>query len=473
MRLITSLLLIIGVLFSDSAFENVKSAIPSLKLETVLKGTHKKAILNIGFYKNEKMFTLSKDGVLKIWDIAEQELLKSINIGSNLKEALFSKDGKKIYVLEDRYFRIYNAINYKLENSIQLKNNLDMEITSNNEVIIVSANYLKKYNLNTGELIYNIKIDHSWYKNITISKNEKYVAIARNHKNVKIYRVDSGEFISQLPSFKYIEKINFLDNKNISILNNPNYSSIIYVYNFKTSEKKLQSQDYKSNAITSMLVLDKNYLVINSKQDILKMVDKKSFKEIKRVKIDSSSVTFYGIKLSDDRSLLALGFKNGDIKLYNATNLFDKKQNIIQQTPTKLSKPVVHVEPKVIYRDKIIEKKRVIYKEKIVYKTKTVINQAPTLILEASTTAGVIPLKVDFTILASDDKAITSYYINLAGKESMKKGTPPTTLSKTFQNAGEYKVFVAVKDAEGKMATKSIIITPREETFSDFKNRYQ
>jgi len=475
MKLIVSLIVMVGVLFSSSSFENVKSNVPFVKLNTILKGSHKQSILNIGFYKNEKMFTVSEDGVLKIWDIAEQELLKSIFVGSGLKKVLLSKDGKKIYILEKTYFRIYNANSYKLENSIKLENNLDMQITSNNEVLIVSYRNLIKYNLKNGELLFSVESDGSWYKNITISKNQKYVAISSSRKKVKVYRVDSGEFISQLPTFSSIEKINFLDNKNISILNSTRSSSMIYVYNFKTSEKQMESKDYKRDYIKSMVILDKSYLLVNRNNNILKLIDRATFKELKQAKIDSSSVTFYGIQLSDDKSLLALGFKNGNIKLYDSRNFL----NVTTAPLKKVSKAQLQLqvkEPvKVIYKDRVIEKEKIVYRDKIVVKEveKKVENQAPTLILEASTKAGVIPLKVDFTILASDDKGISSYYINLAGKESMKRGTPPTTISKTFQTAGKYKVFVAVKDAEGKMATKSIIITPREETFSDYKKRFQ
>nr|MBL0708010.1 hypothetical protein [Sulfurimonas sp.] len=212
MRHVLLLVVLFNMLFGNNTFDKFNE----VKLKTILKASHKSAILNIDFYKNEKLLTLSQDGMMKIWDIKEQEMLKSVYMGKDLKEVVFSKDGTKIYALNTSNLNIYNSSTYKLQNTIKVSSGycLDMEITSENEVIIVSYYYLQKYNLKTGKLIYSVESDSSSKKNITLSSNQKYIAVSAR-KIVKVYRAKSGEFISKLPKFRSIKKIDFIGNKNI------------------------------------------------------------------------------------------------------------------------------------------------------------------------------------------------------------------------------------------------------------------
>jgi len=440
-------------------------------LKTQLKGSHKSAILNFDFYKNSKLLSSSSDNTVKIWDIQEQELLKALPTVSNLKKAIFSKDGSKIYILSKHKFSVIDANTYKELNFISdTYNNVftSFVITDDEKKVILSRYYGNtiSYSLINGQKLYTISQSQYAYRT-RLSPNQKYLAIMYSNF-VKIYNSNNGEFITQLPRISGIKNIDFIDNKQLYVLTNKK----VYIYNHKTSELIRTDTSYNNSTIKSFYKLksSSNALIISNDIALIRLLDLSTNKIIKKAKIDSYNSVYNGIKTSNDNSLIAIGFQNGNFKLYK-TNGFLTISKQIQ----KESSPRTIDKNKIVYKDRIVEKEKVVYRDKIIVKEveKKQQNKAPTLILEASVLEGVIPLKVNFTILANDDKKVTQYYINLAGKETIGKGTPPTTLNKTFHTAGTYKIIVAVKDAQGAMTTKSLVIKPREQTFSDYKKMYR
>ncbi len=455
-------LLMVSTLFSADWSKERKDG-KLITLKTQLKGSHKGAILNFDFYKNKKLLSSSNDNKVKIWDIQEQELLKTISTSSDLKKAIFSKDGSKIYILSKHKFSVIDSSTYKELNSITDTDNNQFTsfiITNNEKKVVFSRWYtgIIAYSLINGKQLYTISNSRYGYK-AELSPNQKYLAVMHSN-SIKIYNSYNGEFITQLPTISGMKDIQFIDNKHLSVITNKK----AYIYNYKTSELIYTATSYKNSYIKSFykLAKTKNALIIANDKKLIRLLNLTTNKIIKKAQIDSYNSVYNGIKLSKDNSLLAIGLKNGNFKLYK-TDAFLNITNIVEpQKPQKVEK-IKQQNPTVIYRDKIVIKEVEKKQE----------NKAPTLLLEASILEGVIPLKVDFTIIASDDNGISGYYINLAGKEKMSKGTPPTTLTKTFKTAGSYKVLVAVKDAQGKMTTKSLVIKPREQTFSDYKKMYQ
>jgi len=451
-----------SALFAQNSFDKTKVVTP----EVILKGSHSDQIKNISFDEiHSRVLTSSKDGIVKIWDIKEQELLKTLNFGRYFKKAQFSSDGSKIYALDDKQFYIYDSKTFEKQNYITAKNFLTFDISDKYNSVILNGNiHSISYSLKDGKKIFDIKTN-IYVSYSDISKNGKYFALGRSD-NTYVYSTKDGSLLSKIKSSNSMSSLRFYKNKYIVTTSyNNGYATI---YNFKTSKLLYKTNDYGTSRLKSFYIDSDSVgiFALNSDGE-LNIIDLSSNKILGKINIDKKTVSPYGIKVSKDSRYLAIGFTNGDFKLYVHTKSEPKKSK--------------NDKPKVIYKDRIVEKEKIVYKDKII--EKEVIkevpvevkkeNQPPKLILEASATQGVIPLKVDFTILATDDKGIDSYYINLAGKEKMDKGLPPTTLSKTFSNSGSYKVVVAVKDSDGEITKKEITVKPREMSFSDYKKTFE
>ena len=467
MRVFILISLFVGLLFSSSSFDKTKVVVP----EVVLKGSHSSEIRNISFdEKSSRMLTSSGDGIVKIWDIKEQELIKTLKFGGYFVKAQFASDGSKIYVYDKKQFMIYDSKSFSKLNYIEAKDFSTFEISDKYDSVILCGNYKAiSYSLSDGKKLFDVKTD-SYTNYSDISANGKYFVIGYTNFSY-VYSTKNGSLLSK-KNANSMRSLRFYQNKYIVATSyNEGYATI---YNFKTSKEIFRSNNYGTSRLKSFYV-DSDTLAMAAlgSDGELQVINLKTNKLVGKVKIDKRAVSNYGLEVSDDSRYLAIGYTNGDFKLYILNKNIPKEQ--------VKTKNIKEPEPKVIYKDRVIEKEKVVYKDRIV--EKEVIkevpvevkkeNQPPKLILEASTTSGVIPLKVDFTIIASDDNGIDSYYINLAGKEKMEKGTPPTTLSKTFTTAGSYKVVVAIKDTHGEVTKKQITINPREMTFSDYKKIFE
>lgn len=87
-----------------------------------------------------------------------------------------------------------------------------------------------------------------------------------------------------------------------------------------------------------------------------------------------------------------------------------------------------------------------------------------------SSFSGTIPHRVEFYINPNDSK-ISSYYFNFAGKEMIKNRLKDNKISYNFRKAGKHKVIIAIKDRDNKIKKYEYIISTREPTFEEYKER--
>ena len=425
-------------------------------LKTLLSGKHKDTILCFDFYKNSKLLSVSKN-TIKLWDLKEQELISTFQDSSDYKKAEFSNDGTQIYILSNSKIAIYSSTTLKELSSIDIHYARDFVISSDGKKLLLLTYYgVTIYNLENGQELHNIKING--YQQIAVSPNNRYLAI-KGSSDIKIYKMQTGALIAKL-NVK-ANTISFTSNTNIYTVGERD----VGIYNFKTSEK-IYSMLLKQKISSSLIGNDLTKAFFASSYK-LNMFDLETKKIIKTVQLDYRNISNNDLLFSEDNSLLAVGSYNGSFKIYKTRNLIDsvhtihtvppvavKHLSVIKEKQVKKETPIVVATP---------TKKKEIQKRYI----------KPTLEIDASTTQGVIPLKVVFTILANIPDGIESYYINLAGQEKMARGKPPMSITKVFQESGTFKVLVAIKDKKGNIIKKDITITPREETFSDYKRKYQ
>jgi WD40 repeat protein len=416
-------------------------------LENVMKGKHENEIINFSFQNNLKLLSTSQDNKLKIWSLHEQELLKEINFENSLKKAIFSTNGSYIFVLTSAKFIVLDANTYQEISHIEGESLRDFCVLEDtNEVLLINGRQIMYYTLGKRERTSEIAIEGLYashtLQNIDVSLNKKYFVVSDREK-IKIYNLQKKSLLNEIKSLQgNILAIKFIDDNHIAIIE-PNYASI---YDFKTSSLIYSSKDYSQNALQNFYMKDDMFqpLLVNEENQNLKIVDMKQKENIKQAQLPKGNFLNTTIEISQDNQLLAVGNNIGDIWIYKLKDFINTSKKMTGGEPVigkNIQKQPIAILP----------------------------NKAPDLILEASTIEGYNPLKVDFSIIASDDKKIDSYYINIAGNENVSKGVPPTSFSKTFYNAGEFKIVVVVKDEEGLITQKNLIVKVKEKTFLDYK----
>lgn len=468
--------------FAANIYDKTSQSLQKEKINLILKGTSTKEILSIDISPDKsKILAASADDTLKIWDLSQKELIKTFNL-PNLVQANFTKQA--IVALTQNKLAIYDQSDFKKITDVENTDMTFFTLSKDFSLLCLIVDNKRKailINLETGNI--KSKLEKYYIKSALFSPDNKYLAVSANRKTY-IYTVDSATLIVELPQVPYETKyMKFTDNDNVLIASSNYSGSAIYVYNFKTSQLVYKSKDFGSYGIEAAAysgIKNKIFFFTKDSLNLYNIQEDKIEKMFDTPRSKTYDLTTQ-IKAADDLSIMLCGYKYGDIKAYDTAPFFKdiiKPQQIMQNTADTSKTDI---------KDQEKTKKPLKFKlkenfnpadqnssqpEKTQEKPKKHVNKAPQLEIYASKTSGFIPLKTDIRLIASDeDGKISSYYINIAGREYTDKGYPKKTFSHTFTKPGKYNIFAAVKDNEGKMTTKQIVIETREETFLDYKKQ--
>ncbi len=450
MRNLKSLLLailFITTLSKANDFIHTTPAMNKIKLDTILSGSHKSAIKYFDFDNNNSLLSVSRDNV-KMWDISNQELLNEFNNDKDYIKAEFSKDMNFIYLLSQKKFSIYDRYTFKELSSIALRDSKSFVVsTDNSRLFLFDYGTLFVYDLNNKKILY--KLD-SYGNDIILSLDNKYFTIL-DYSDLVVYKSDNGVLINKIKmGDSNPMQASFISNNELFILFN---NQAIAIYNFKTNEKIYSNLFEKY--FQEYIVLNDNKLLFEYRDlDYINFYDMKQKESIKLIQLSDKDIGKNGLKLSDNKKILAVGFSNGNLKLYDTSKIIDTNLTVTQ--------PI----GKVIDDNKTITPPLPV--KKIVQNT-----SKPTFKIVASRIEGIVPFQVTFSIIPKDIPSIDSYYINLAGSEKMSKGEPPMSFKHTFTEVGKFKVFVALKGIDGEIIENEVMIDAKEETFSDFMKTYK
>lgn len=266
-----------------------------------------------------------------------------------------------------------------------------------------------------------------------------------------------------------IVSLGIIDNNILYAFTSGPKNSHGYLFNIRTAEPLLKSKNFKSYGIEKVLYTgeDHKFIVLaKSKAMLFDFNQNKITKEF-AAKGENIDDKFTAADLSKDKTLIAVGHKKGNIKLYSTEKFFT-------------------IEPLPVTKDEKIEKTIIIKKEQEATKEEPIVlkekqeaikeepkkNIKPELSIYASKKSGYAPLDVNFKIIANDeDGQITEYYLNIDGKEFSGKGNPLKVFNFTFDKPGKFNVIASVKDDQNAVVTKEITINVRKETFEDFKKK--
>lgn len=462
---------VIGLFLSNIVAASVESS--EIQLKTLLTGSHSSEILSLDSNPQGQFLSLSRDD-LKIWDLAGQELMKRFQEPQRYYNAQFSDDGSKIYALSHRKFTVYNSNDFSEEYSITGNTYQRRFLVSRDDrrMYVFDLYKVNVYDLVKKEKLGQLSIKSSDVFELT--PNEKYIMIFdRLSKTAHIYMAQTGALVNSITFEKPVQKVYFLDNERVAYISDEvvkkldkrGYESSYEVYNFKTSVKesntvfdgRVVSAKAVKNQDISLLALDgESTIKIHSLEGASK---NQHFTVL-------PNVSSKGIYLAKDGGFLAVGAVKGKFAVYDTSGYFTagvEPANDIVEVPEPALKVV---------EESIVEE--VIAPQPVVVEVPAPI-QVPnqTLKIVPSITEGVVPLEVTFSIITGFPELVESHYINASGKESMNVGPPPMSFTKVFHRPGTYKVFVALRDKDGKIVDQEVVIKPREQSFSDFKAIHQ
>lgn len=441
-----------------------------IQLKTLLTGSHSSEILSLDSSPQGQVLSLSRDD-LKIWDLSGQELIKTFQEPRRYYKAQFSSDGSKIYALSHHKFSAYNSSDFSEAFSITDDTPEDAFLASRDgSRMYVPDGYrtMGVYDLVKKEKRGQFKIE--LFDTFELTPDEKYIlAFDRHRKKAHFYKAETGALVNSITFEKSAQKVYLLDNERVAYISDEivkkldkrSYKSSYEVYNFKTSVKessivfdgRVVSAKAVENLNISLLALEGGSTVqVHSLEGASK---NKRFTAL-------PNVSNHGLHLSKNGQLLAVGSYNGKFAVYDASGYFtvnDESANDVVEIP----EPALE-----IVEENIVEE--VIAPQPVVVEEPAPI-QVPnqTLKIVPSITEGIVPLEVTFSIITGFPELVESHYINASGKESMNAGPPPMSFNKVFHRPGTYKVFVAVRDKDGKIVDQEVVIKPREQSFSDFK----
>lgn len=478
MKRLASLFLIGSLAFAGNIYikENNKIA-QKVDVPLLFKTTALNNIQNVAISNDDKKVIMATRIKVKIFDTKTEELIKTLRFENPVIKAQFSTDNKKIFILTNKEFYIYDSNKYKMIGKIDrvTRYSFDNFFIKNNFLTILedyNPTIVRIFNLKTGNKIVSFKIN-GIIKEGDFSPNLKKIALTSNQKSF-IYNLD-GELLHKLPELGKYYKIKWLNNKDVVVES----TNRAYIFDIKTSE--ILNTIKTKNNIAGIEILDNKHIatfIYNYKMKIFD-INKNNFLNKEYIlKGESSNDYIESVDLSDDKILLAIAYNSKNMKLYKTSEIFknfmtenDNLNNKISQVEEpkkeeKVNPQIVEPKPKVIIKKEIVEKV-------VVKKIKEHENKKPTLYIYASQTEGNAPLTVNFKFVANDeDGKIASYYVNFAGKEIIHKGNPTKSFNYTFKNAGKYKIMVAVKDNKGAITTKQVTINVKpkhEENFEDYK----
>ncbi|MEH6450176.1 MAG: WD40 repeat domain-containing protein [Oleispira sp.] len=477
-KIIAILLLINPVVVFSSGIVNKSSAEPAgsvIKLNALLSGKNEGEIISLDSNVNRQFLSLSRKD-LKVWDVSEQELIKSIKRSDRgyYVDAKFSNDGLNLYVLTEKLFSVYSLKDFTEIFSIPVGGGYkyyDFEITEDDsKLYTLSQNGLVSvYDLIQKEEITRFSVNTS--KSIELSPNEKYIFGFKSYKG-SIYQSQTGELVNTLEYERSLQNSFFVDNNNIASIQGgrktnlgvTSYQTDYSSSNFKSLEKtSTMTMAKKVSSFKVIENLELSLVAFKGDENVRILDTKVQGKDAEIVTV--ANIAKKGIHLSSNARMLAVGTNEGHFKIYDTAEVFTSV-SVLAETP-KVEAAKVEMPKAATPSVMIVE---AVTPEVIVPE---LVAPAQTLKIIASVTEGIAPLEVMFSIVSGYPEQVDSYYINLSGKESLSNGPPPMTLTKIFHKPGSFKVFVAIKDKAGKVVDSEVIIKTREQTFSDFKATYQ
>jgi len=444
---------IIGLLAGSLLFANLYNYTPNVKIKK------ENIPLSLKFSMNSTIqsISISKNHIA----IGSYSTEKIFNLNGNLENSFHYNDLKTIKIANNKLFILtrYNLLTFDLSQNYKILSNIKstdyqyLDTTKELLGVVKGYYYAYIYNLQSGKKISNFSINYKWLK---FSPNGKKI-ISDN----RIYDINGNLLVDLGINF---HSIDWIDNNKLAYIHN----NKLFIIDSLSTQKEgpflnKVNEDEKSR-IDKVIRLNNQYMLVlyHNTATIFDTKNKKFLPKIFMLN-NTPNEEINNVDLNNNILILTFEYSHSNSAyIYDITPIL-KYINInhSQKIDNKrLDTNPTNNKSKTIIKTKIIEKK-IYIKE----------NKKPNLVVYASQTTGYAPLEVKFKILASDeDGKIIAYYINFAGKELLKKGSPDgKTFKYVFTQPGEYKILVAVKDDKGAITKQILTIKVKEESFEEYK----
>lgn len=185
--------------------------------------------------------TCGKDSTIKIWDLAQQSLLKEITLDTIEPQGRFISNDSLVYA---PHSGIVKAVYSDVDHTLELGKETRAFALSEDNTLFLMGNNL--YNMQTGELVTTGKASFDIQTAGAISPDNKYYAIGNNKSMIKVLDAATGDSIA------YMEKIGFVviyslafsrDSKRVFIGSSGGYTAL---WDFLNGDKGYSTEYDKS-----------------------------------------------------------------------------------------------------------------------------------------------------------------------------------------------------------------------------------
>ncbi len=249
-------------------------------------------------------------GIIKILDLKNNNYFAKFKSDLNPIGSIFISPDKNYVLIEnyDKKIDVFDISRQKFIDNIHLDKNhflLNYKYIVNQDL---SNKITKVLNLKTKECIFSYENNVSIGRKIVISDDEKYLIMEVAFQKIKIYNLQTNEFIQTFKTKLFsidLLKIS-IDNKKLIIISNienfdtyPKYETKVEIWDIKTG----QCLDILENELDNIIlfdIIDDKYILLGQKEErfasntikILKIIDKNTKKLIYISNYDLCSIDF-------------------------------------------------------------------------------------------------------------------------------------------------------------------------------------
>lgn len=258
---------------SQETSRNKKSqGLGTSNLELVIQNGHSGAINGIVLTKDEKkMISWSADGTIKIWDVEQGKLLKTLEGHRGSVENIQITQNDK-YIISSSFDKTLKI--WELESGELLKTLIGhasylqgFQLTSDNKKIISYAEdkTIKIWDIETGKLLNSIEGCNIFLNGFQLTKDEKKIISYSQDNTIKIWELETGKLLKSLEGHTdSVWKIKVIENE--SKLISYSRDKTIKIWDMETF-KLLKTLDGHTKGIIGIQITKDEKKIISYSED--------------------------------------------------------------------------------------------------------------------------------------------------------------------------------------------------------------
>lgn len=303
----------------QNVFKQCEAGISWKNLEVKTLIAHSDIVGAVTFSPDGRLLASgSKDGTVKLWDVAQGKLSRSFNGDSSPVWAVaFSPDSTQL-VTGNFFWRlmVWNLNTGELLRTFEHDGAVWSVAISRNGKTLASGSEDKKikiWNLETGKRLYTLPDHTDYVYSLAISPDGKTLVSGSKDKTVKIWNLDTGELIRTLEGHSgEVRSVAISPDGKTAV--SGSYDNTIKIWNLETGELIRTLEGHSDDVVSVAISPDGKTVASGSKDKTVKIWNLSSGEAINTLSGHSDEV--YSVAFSPDGKTLASGSKDSTIRLW-------------------------------------------------------------------------------------------------------------------------------------------------------------